>query len=245
MHPVRIALTLGHEASKSERNDYIRALLDAGLGRDEIVVLPPGSEPEGSFDGVVLGGGLDVHPARYGREVLADGSVELDQDRDTTDFAVFELARQKSLPILGICRGMQVVNVALGGTLVQDIPTQRPSEIEHLVPEKQDDRRDHMVVIKPGSHLFRIASVGQIEVNSRHHQGVDRPAPGLRVSALAPDGLVEAIESDGPWLVAVQWHPENLLEDPFSRRLFADFARAAREHAGEGISWPPDLLTPA
>ena len=102
-----------------------------------------------------------------------------------------------------------------------------------------------MVVIKPGTHLFHIALVGQIEVNSRHHQGVDRPAPGLRVSALAPDGLVEAIESDRPWLVAVQWHPENLLEDKFSRRLFADFVRAAREHAGEGISWPPDLLTPA
>jgi putative glutamine amidotransferase len=238
-------LTLGHEASKSERNDYLRALLDAGLGRDEFVVLPPGSEPEGSFDGVVLGGGLDVHPARYGREVLADGSVELAQDRDTTDFAVFELARKKSLPTLGICRGMQVVNVALGGTLVQDIPTERPSEIEHLVAEKQDDRRDHMVVIKPGTRLYRIASLGQIEVNSRHHQGVDRPAPGLRVSALAPDGLVEAIESDGPWLVAVQWHPENLLEDPASRRLFADFVRAAREHAGEGISWHQDRLKPA
>src|SRR5258705_65287 len=147
MQRVRIALTLGHEASKSERNDYIRALLDAGFGREEIVVLPPGSEPAGKFDGVVLGGGLDVHPARYGREGVP----------------------------------------ARGGRLVQ--------------------------------------------------------AQGN--TALAPDGLVEAVESDGPWLVAVQWHPENLLEDPVSRRLFADFARAAREHAGEGISWPPDLLTPA
>src|SRR6185369_1013123 len=242
---MRIALTLGHDATKNEKNDYIRALIGAGFRMEEIVVLPPGSEPEGAFDGVVLGGGLDVHPARYGREVLADGSVELDQDRDTTDFAVFELARQKSLPILGICRGMQVVNVALGGTLVQDIPTERPSDIEHLVPEKKDDRRDHMVVIKPGTHLYRIASVGQIEVNSRHHQGVDRPAPGLRISALAPDGMVEALESDGPSLLAVQWHPENLLEDKVSRRLFADFVRAARDHAGEGISWPPDLLSPA
>lgn len=242
---MRIALTLGHDASKSEKNDYIRALLDAGFGREDIVVLAPGSEPEGSFDGVVLGGGLDVHPARYGREVLADGSVELDQDRDTTDFAVFELARRESLPTLGICRGMQVVNVALGGTLVQDIPTERPSEVEHLVPDNEEDRRDHTVEIQPGTLLSRIASAGQILVNSRHHQGVDHPAPGLRVSAVAPDGLVEAVESDGPWLVAVQWHPENLLEDPVSRRLFADFARAAREHAGEGISWPPDLLTPA
>jgi putative glutamine amidotransferase len=126
---VRIALTLGNEASKNEKNDYVRALLDAGFGRDEIVVLPPGSVPQGTFDGVVLGGGLDVDPARYGREVLPDGSVELDQDRDATDFAAFELARQRALPTLGICRGLQVVNVALGGTLVQDIPSERPSPV--------------------------------------------------------------------------------------------------------------------
>jgi putative glutamine amidotransferase len=242
---MRIALTLGHDASKSEKNDYIRALLDAGFRREEIVVLPPGSEPEGSFDGVVLGGGLDVDPARYGRDVLPDGSVEMDPDRDATDFAVFELARRDSLPTLGICRGLQVVNVALGGTLVQDIPSERPSPVVHLVPEKENERRDHMVEIKPGTRLSRIASASEIHVNSRHHQAVEHAAPGLRVAAVAPDGLVEAVEADGPWLVAVQWHPENLLQDPVSRRLFADFARAARERAGEGILRPPDLLTPA
>jgi putative glutamine amidotransferase len=242
---VRIALTLGQDASRSETNDYIRALLDAGFQRAEIVVLPPGSEPEGSFDGVVLGGGLDVDPARYGRNVLSGGSVELDPDRDATDFAVFEKARRESLPTLGICRGLQVVNVALGGTLVQDIPSERPSTVVHLVPKKENERRDHMVEIKPGTHLARIASAAEIHVNSRHHQAIERAAPGLRVSAVAPDGLVEAVESDGPWLVAVQWHPENLLKDPVSRRLFAEFARAAREHAAEGILRPPDLLTPA
>ena len=245
MQPVRIALTLGHEASKSEKNDYIRALLDAGLGRDEIVVLPPGSEPQGAFDGVVLGGGLDVHPARYGREVLADGSVELDQDRDTTDFAVFELARQKSLPTLGICRGMQVVNVALGGTLVQDIPSEKPSDVVHEVPGKVNERRDHKVEVRSGTLLAEIAQAPEIEVNSRHHQAIERLAPGLEASATAPDGLIEAFESRAPWLLAVQWHPENLLADPASRRLFAEFARAVREGAAAGIVRTPDLLTRA
>src|SRR5215467_6124302 len=111
---MRIALTLGHDASKDEENDYIRALLDAGFGRDEIVVLPPGSEPEGRFDGVVLGGGVDVEPGRYGRETFEDANVEVDADRDATDFATFEKAHREEIPVLGICRGMQVVNVALG-----------------------------------------------------------------------------------------------------------------------------------
>ena len=122
---MRIALTLGPEASKNEKNDYIRALIAAGFRREEIVVLAPGSEPEGSFDGLVLGGGLDVDPARYGREIKPDANVEIDPDRDSTDFAAFEKARQENVPVLGICRGMQLVNVALGGTLHQDIPSDR------------------------------------------------------------------------------------------------------------------------
>ena len=233
---MRIALTLGLDASRAEKNDYIRALLDAGFGREEIVVLPPGSEPEGIFDGVVLGGGLDVDPSRYGRTVKADGHVELDVDRDATDFAVFEKARQGALPTLGICRGLQVINVAMGGTLVQDIPSERPSGIVHLVPKKENERRDHPVRVKPGTRVAAIAQVAEIQVNSRHHQAIERVAPGLEVSAVAPDGLVEALESDGPWLLAVQWHPENLPGDPAARRLFAEFARAVRERGERNLA---------
>jgi len=240
---MRIALTLGPETSKNENNDYIRALMEAGFRREEIVVLAPGSEPQGSYDGVVLGGGLDVDPARYGREIKPGANVELDLDRDSTDFAAFEKARQEEVPVLGICRGMQLVNVALGGTLHQDIPSDRPSEIVHEVPGQHPERRDHKVAVKPGTRLSEIARAAEIDVNSRHHQAVERLAPGIEISAFAPDGLIEAFESARPWLLAVQWHPENLLEDPASRRLFAEFARAVRERAAEGISSRSNLLT--
>ena len=233
---MRIALTLDSKALRSERNDYIRALRNAGFAREEIVVLPPGASPEGEFDGVVLAGGLDVEPARYGRARLPEGHVEPDPERDETDFAVFEKARRESLPTLGICRGLQVINVALGGTLVQDIPTERPSGIVHLVPGKDDERRDHPVRVISGTRIASIAGGPEIQVNSRHHQAIEKVGAGLKVAAVAPDGLVEAIESDGPWLVAVQWHPENLPEDPATRRLFAEFARAVRGRAERNLA---------
>jgi putative glutamine amidotransferase len=240
---MRIGLTLGHDASKNEKSDYIRALMDAGFRREEIVVLAPGSEPEGRFDGVVLGGGLDVDPARYGREIKPDANVEIDPERDSTDFAAFEKARQEEVPVLGICRGMQLVNVALGGTLHQDIPSERPSRIVHEVPGQHPERRDHKVEVKPGTRLSEIARAAEIDVNSRHHQAVERLAPGIEVSAVAPDGLIEAFESASPWLLAVQWHPENLLADPASTRIFAEFARAVRARAAEGIPGGSSLLT--
>ncbi len=227
---MRIALTLSADASKDEKNDYLRALVEAGFRREEIVVLPPGAKPEGSFDGVVLSGGLDVDPSRYGVHETHP-SVEVDPHRDATDFAAFEKARREGMPVLGICRGLQVVNVALGGTLHQDIPSEHPSEITHEVPGKDPERRDHDVTVEKGTLLSEIVRTPEIPVNSRHHQAVEKLAPGLRVSAVAPDGLVEAFESREPWLVAVQWHPENLKNDPVSRRIFAEFARVVRERA--------------
>ncbi len=229
---MRIALTLDRDTDLSETNDYLRSLVEAGVPRESIDVVTPLLPASRPFDALILGGGADVDPARYGEPVLEDGRVEVDAERDALDFRLFDEARRAGAPVLGICRGLQVVNVALGGTLVQDIPTERPSAVVHERSKAEKARRDHRVSIAAGTRLAAIAGVPEAAVNSRHHQGIARLAPGLAVSAIAPDGMPEAVEETGAnWLVAVQWHPENLDGDPVSGRLFAEFLRAARDRA--------------
>ncbi|HEY6064595.1 MAG TPA: gamma-glutamyl-gamma-aminobutyrate hydrolase family protein [Thermoanaerobaculia bacterium] len=226
---MRIALTLDRDLP--EDNDYLRALLEAGARRDEIVVMRPGDPVEGEFDGVVIAGGDDVDPARYGREIRPDGNVKVDAGRDAIDFPVFEGAWRDGAPVLGICRGLQVVNVARGGTLIQDLPSENPSEITHR-RRKKPNRRDHPVRVRAGTRLAEIAGGPEIDVNSRHHQAVDRPAEDFVVTATAPDGVIEALEArDGRWLVAVQWHPENLHDDGASKRLFREFVEEVRKRS--------------
>lgn len=226
---MRIALTL--DADLPEDNDYVRALVDAGARREEVVVLRPGDPIEGRFDGVVIGGGDDVDPCLYGREVLRDGKVNVDPGRDSIDFPVFEEAWRERVPALGVCRGLQVMNVARGGTLFQHLPLESPSQIEHRRPKKPN-RRDHVVTVRPGTRLSGIAASGELDVNSRHHQAVERPAEDFVVAATAPDGVIEALEArDGRWLVAVQWHPENLHDDPASKRLFRQFVEEVRRRS--------------
>ena len=230
---MRIALTLDRDADLSESNDYLRSLTEAGVPRDAIEIVTPLSPAAGPFDALLLGGGGDVDPARYGKALLENGTVEVDPDRDRIDFALFEEARRKGAPVFGICRGLQVVNVALGGTLVQDIPAERPSEVVHARTRDEKTRLDHTVELDPRSRLASLAKSSEVRVNSRHHQAIERVAPGLAVSGTSPDGLPEAVESaSGDWVVAVQWHPENLAGDPVSRRLFSAFVGAARERAG-------------
>jgi gamma-glutamyl-gamma-aminobutyrate hydrolase PuuD len=171
---VRIALTL--DSRLPENNDYVRALLDAGARREEIVVLRPGDRIEGRFDGVVIAGGDDVDPRLYGREVLTGGKVKVDTARDSIDFSVFEKAWRDGVPALGVCRGLQVMNVARGGTLYQHLPLESPSEIEHSHPKKPN-RRDHAVAIRPGTRLAGIAGT------DRRQQPAPpgRRAPGRRL----------------------------------------------------------------
>jgi putative glutamine amidotransferase len=227
---MRIALTLDRDAD-AETNDYLRSLVAAGVPRSSIDVLSPESRLAVRFDGLLLGGGVDVDPARYGRPLLENANVEVDAERDGLDFGIFGEARRRGAPVLGICRGLQVVNVALGGTLVQDIPTERPSRVVHQRTKEEKTRRDHRVAVAPGTRLARIAGAAEIAVNSRHHQAIDRVGAGLAVSATAPDGVAEGIEaSNDGWLLAVQWHPENLSGDGVSERLFAAFVAAVREH---------------
>ncbi len=231
---MRIALTLDRDADP-EANDYVRSLVAAGVPLSAIAIVTPLSaeRPDGDFDALVLGGGVDVDPARYGTSVLPDGNVEVDAERDAIDFALLEEALRAKRPVLGICRGLQVINVALGGTLVQDLPIERQSPVVHQNADDppQKTRLDHTVSIAPGTRLASIAGTPELAVNSRHHQAIARVAPDLAVSATAEDGVPEAVESSASregWLMAVQWHPENLAGDAASARLFAEFVAAVR-----------------
>jgi putative glutamine amidotransferase len=238
---MRIALTLDRDASRAETNDYVRSLVAAGFAREEIDVLGPDRLAEAraaEYDGLVLGGGCDVEPSRYGETAREGANVETDRERDELDFSLYARAQRNGTPVLAICRGIQVVQVANGGGLVQDLPSERPSELVHDTPKGNKTRREHSVSLEEGTRLAGILAAegaGEVEVNSRHHQALTAAAPGLIVSATSPDGLVEGVETpDGdPWLVGVQWHPENLAAagDAPSRRLFEEFARSVRRRA--------------
>ena len=186
-------------------------------------------------DGLVLTGGEDVDPALYDAPRHAQSDPP-HAARDTSEIALVTAARAARLPTLAICRGLQVANVALGGTLVQDLPSERPSSIAHARSDARG-QRVHEVRVDAGSRLANALAANMVAVNSSHHQAVDRVAPGLFVTATAPDGVVEGAEwtgDDGWWLVAVQWHPEELVDTPedWDRALFAAFrARLGAEAA--------------
>jgi putative glutamine amidotransferase len=212
---------------------YVDAVRDAGLVP---LVLPPVSEAElagvlEAVHGIVLTGGEDVDPATFGA-ARHPRTQEPHTERDQCELALARIAREMRIPTLAICRGMQVVNVAFGGTLIQDIPSERPSEIAH---DRSSDRRMrvHDVRVDPESKLARALGGSDISVNSSHHQAVDRLATELRVNARAPDGIVEGAEwaDDDWWMLAVQWHPEELFSDgrKWDRGLFHDFAAAVEK----------------
>lgn len=185
------------------------------------------------LDGVLLAGGVDMHPITYG-EPPHPRLGRTDQARDIVELALAKWAIADRKPILGLCRGSQVLNVALGGTLWQDIEAQVPTAIKHACLPNEGYARDylaHEVTIAPGSRLHAAFEAASVPVNSMHHQAVKTLAPSLQVSAHAPDGMVEAIESGTDhFLVGVQWHPEIFEDrDERTRRLFRDFVNAARQ----------------
>jgi putative glutamine amidotransferase len=159
------------------------------------------------------------------------------RDRDLLELALFAVARQRELPILGICRGIQLINVALGGTLFQDLPSERPGAVNHR-PDGARDVRSHRVRLTPGSRAAEALGQTAVTVNSSHHQGIKDLAPGLIASGWTDDNLIEAAESEpgGPWLLAVQWHPEEMHLDRQApeRGLFTALVRESSS-AGEGL----------
>jgi putative glutamine amidotransferase len=173
-------------------------------------------------DGMLLPGGGDVHPVHYGGP-MHESLYGMDLEQDAFDLAVARWARQAGRPLLAICRGMQVVNVAHGGTLIQDIPRHR-----HVVSE---------LTLQPGTAVHQVFGQDQVRISCYHHQAAGRIGTGLRVTATSADGTAEAIEPDGlgqGWFLAVQWHPEDTADtDPAQQRVFtALVAAAARARAG-------------
>lgn len=184
-------------------------------------------------DAVLIPGGPDVDPSVYGQE-RHPLTVQIDHPRDELELTLARWSVADDRPLFGICRGHQVINVALGGTLVQDIPSQTGTPLTH---DQEDglprNNRLHDVTIDSASRLASILGTTQLSVNSLHHQSVQKPAPGALVTAHAPDGIVEALEiPDKRFALSVQWHPEDLYEgDAMQQALFTSFVEAAREYA--------------
>ncbi|MEX2270215.1 MAG: gamma-glutamyl-gamma-aminobutyrate hydrolase family protein [Vicinamibacterales bacterium] len=218
------------------RPDYVSALEKAGAEVRTVDSSVSVDAAMSGVDGVLLTGGQDVDPALYGEE-RHPTTQDDEPGRDDLELAIAKRALAADLPMLAICRGIQVLNVAAGGSLVQDIP----SEIGHLVPHDIREPRDkeaHSVRVKPGTRLAEalgseLNEHSETLVNSRHHQAIERVAPGLAVTAVAPDGLAEAVEKeDARFCVGVQWHPENFHASGRFKGLFEALVRSAERGAG-------------
>jgi len=211
---------------------YANALLDAGAAP---VLIPLGlTEPAldellSRLDGVLFSGGGDVHPERYGGQPHPKVGF-VDEDRDRVEAQLMQRVLERDMPFFGICRGLQVVNVALGGSLYEDLEDQYPGALKHDWFEEQPrDYLAHPLQVEADSSLPQILGATALEVNSLHHQGIRRLAVDLRPIAFAPDGLIEGIELPGyPFGLAVQWHPEWMQAHASMRGLFQAFVVAAQ-----------------
>ncbi len=231
---IGIGSDIGTTAGKRDRvfayTTYIDSLRRAGAIP---VLIPP--QPESAadvvetLDGIVLAGGGDCDPALYGEE--RHPSVEpMDPRRQDNDLALARVARERGIPTLGICLGVQVMNVAAGGKLIQDIESEIDTAIEHA--SEPQDRARHDVKIEDGTRLASILGPKTWNVNSSHHQAIRTAGEGLRVTAQAPDGIIEGLEDPKhPFYVGVQWHPEDMPGEESATAIFRAFVLAAREHA--------------
>ncbi len=209
---------------------YVEALVQAGAAPVMVPLGLPAETRQALFrrlDGILFPGGGDIaseffhgddHPSIHG----------VSRRRDELELDLVQEAVKDEKPFFGICRGFQVINVALGGTLYTHLPDQKPGDINHDQSEPPRERVAHSVRVKPDSRLAAILETTDLQVNSRHHQGAKDVPAALKAVAHAPDGLVEALELPGhPFGLAVQWHPENLTDQPAIRRLFKAFVDAA------------------
>ncbi|MDA0228975.1 MAG: gamma-glutamyl-gamma-aminobutyrate hydrolase family protein [Proteobacteria bacterium] len=210
------------------RENYFSAVARAG---GLPIALPHEPEQTAEYlaliDGlVVTGGNFDVDPALFGAAERHD-SVSTKDRRTAFELAITRAAHAADMPALGICGGQQLMNVALGGTLIQHIPDAIPDALAHEQPNPRNEA-GHAVALTPGTMLYQITERAEMQVNSAHHQAVDAAAPGLKVNAVAPDGVIEGIEDPARrWFIGVQWHPEFAI-DAGDVRLFDSFLAACR-----------------
>lgn len=195
---------------------YVQALLAAGgvpLIASPLIGASLAASALDGCDGLLLTGGEDMEPSWYGASP-SPFLERISQERDLFELALFAIARQRELPILGICRGIQLINVALGGTLFQDLPSERPGSVNHIQTEARD-ARSHSVRLHPGSRATAALGTLEATVNSVHHQAIKDLAPGLIATGWSSDGLIEAVENEpgSSWILAVQWHPEEMHAD--------------------------------
>ncbi|GAC1328136.1 MAG: gamma-glutamyl-gamma-aminobutyrate hydrolase family protein [Candidatus Dormibacteria bacterium] len=211
-------------------NQVYAAAVKAGGGT--AVMIPPGGHSPvdllARVDALLLPGGADVHPRFYGM-TAGEHLGRTDEARDEMELSLVTAARRRGIPVLGICRGLQTINVACGGTLYQDIKAGCAGALDHN-PFGGDGRNRlaHGVEIVPGSWFATAAGATHLEVNSLHHQAAEKVGRGLRVSATSPDGIIEGLETEDHRVVAIQCHAEELLTLPWARRLFRRFVNSAR-----------------
>lgn len=216
---------------------YIRAVQEAG---GIPLLLTPHFTPEVQaalwqrLDGLILTGGGDIEPERFG-EARHPKVDDVSPARDDLEIGLTQRALHDDVPLFAICRGIQVLNVALGGTLVQDIPSEWPHALLHSQKAPRHEATHPVKVMGEGTRLGRVLGTLELDVNSMHHQAIKRLGEGLREVAWAPDGIVEGVEMPGDdrFVVGVQWHPEELVgHDQAARNLFAAIVDAARRRGG-------------